>query len=80
MSRRSTKVIAISRETGERLEFDTIYALAKHIGTSVPSVCQALDRGRSGSVKGWSVYHTPERYREKIKEYQEIIRELEHYD
>lgn len=73
--RQSTKVIAISAETGERMEFDSIYALAKHTGAAVPSICQALDRG--GSVRGWNVYYTPDKYREKIADIKRIIKELE---
>ena len=73
--RQSTKVIAVSAETGERMEFDSIYGVARAFGVSVPAICQALNRG--GCVKGWNVYYTPDKYREKISDLKRIIKELE---
>lgn len=75
MRRECTKVIAISVETGERMECDSLYGMARRLGVSVPAVCQALDRG--GRVKGWNIYYTPEKYREKIGDIEKLIKELE---
>ena len=69
------KVIAICEQTGERMEFGSVYALAKEIGVTIPAVQQAQER--CGVCKGWRIYDAPERIRERIKKLQAQLKIVE---
>lgn len=69
------KVIAISEETGERMEFGSVYALAREIGVTIPAVQQAQER--CGVCKGWRIYDSPDRIRERIKKLQNQLKIVE---
>lgn len=72
--RKTRPVIVVSRETGESKKYDSVYAFAKEIGTSIMGVNSALKMG--GTVSGWYVYDTPENLRVKIREIEEQIVKL----
>lgn len=69
------KVIAISEVTGERREFASAYEAAGALGCTRQAALHALVSLQA--VKGWKLYDTPEKYRERIKEFEEIIKMLE---
>lgn len=75
MRKNSRKVIAINQETGERKEFDGVYAAAKFFNVHHPQVLMAL--GMCQAVAGWKVYDDPERIRERIADLEAQIKMLE---
>lgn len=75
MERAKRKVIAVNENTGERRAYDSVYACAKALGVRIQLVQQA--QSLSGCAKGWRIYDTPDRLRERIAEMQEQIKMLE---
>lgn len=73
--RQYRKVIAINEATGERKEFESVYAARKALGTSSASVVISLGVGTA--VKGWKVYDSPENIRKRIAELEAQIKMLE---
>jgi hypothetical protein len=69
------KVIAIHEITGERKEFASAYEAATVLGCTRQGALHALECLQA--VKGWKLYDTPEKYRERIKEFEGIIKMLE---
>lgn len=69
------KVIAIHEITGERREFASAYEASTVLGCTRQGALHALECLQA--VKGWKLYDTPEKYRERIKELEEIIKMLE---
>lgn len=69
------KVIAIHEITGERREFASAYEAANALGCTRQATLHALECLQA--VKGWKLYDTPEKYRERIKEFEGIIKMLE---
>lgn len=69
------KVIAIHEITGERKEFASAYEAATVLGCTRQGALHALECLQA--VKGWKLYDTPDKYRERIKEFEEIIKMLE---
>jgi len=69
------KVIAIHEITGERREFASAYEAATVLGCTRQGALHALECLQA--VKGWKLYDTPDKYRERIKEFEEIIEMLE---
>lgn len=59
----------------QRLQFETEYAAAKAIDAKVTSLQQA--KRWETSVKGWEVYDTPDRIRERIKNLERQLTILE---
>lgn len=69
------KVIAIHEITGERKEFASAYEASTVLGCTRQGALHALECLQA--VKGWKLYDTPEKYRERIKEFEGIIKMLE---
>jgi hypothetical protein len=69
------KVIAIHEITGERKEFASAYEAATVLGCTRQGALHALECLQA--VKGWKLYDTPEKYRERINEFEGIIKMLE---
>lgn len=69
------KVIAIHEITGERREFASAYEASTVLGCTRQGALHALECLQA--VKGWKLYDTPEKYRERIKEFEGIIKMLE---
>lgn len=69
------KVIAINEVTGERKAFASAYEASGFLGSTRQAALHALVSLQS--VKGWKLYDTPEKYRERIQELEEIIKMLE---
>lgn len=69
------KVIAIHEITGERKEFASAYEASTVLGCTRQGALHALECLQA--VKGWKLYDTPDKYRERIKELEEIIKMLE---
>lgn len=59
----------------ERLEFESEYAAAKAVGVNVTSLQQA--KRWETSLKGWDVYDTPDKIRERIARLEKQIKLLE---
>lgn len=70
-------ILAINEETGERKEYSGVYAAAKDLGTTGTSVVISI--AMATAVKGWKVYDTPDRIRERIKELEKQLEMLEGY-
>ena len=68
-------LIAINEDTGERREFSGQYAAAKALGVGTSHV--QISVMTCTAVKGWKVYDTPDRIRERIKMLEEQIKMLE---
>lgn len=68
-------VIAINEESHERREFNGAYAAGKFLGVSTSHIHISIATG--SAVKGWKVFDTPVRIRERIKELEEQIKMLE---
>lgn len=77
MARRQRKVIAINETTGERQEFDSVYAASKALGVSVQAV--QLAQGLCGVCRGWRIYDEPERIRERIEDLKNQLLIVENY-
>lgn len=75
MGRRSKPVIAINKETKERRVFDCVFECANAFGVSNAAVLVAVARGTS--VRGWSLFDSPENIRIRIQELEEQIKMLE---
>lgn len=58
----------------ERLQFDSEYAAAKAIGCNVTSLQQA--KRWETTLKGWQVYDTPDKIRERIAELERQLKML----
>lgn len=69
------KVIAIHEITGERREFASAYEASTVLGCTRQGALHALECLQA--VKGWKLYDTPDKYRERIKEFEGIIKMLE---
>lgn len=67
-------MIAVSLETGERKNFESVYACAKEIGANVSNVLSALDS--RGTCKGWMISDTKENIQRKIDELKKMMEEL----
>lgn len=74
MPRQKRPVIAISLETGERKNFESVYACSKAIGANVSNVLSALDS--QGSCKGWMLSDTKENIQRRIDELKKMMEEL----
>ena len=74
MARETRPVIAINEQTGERKQFDSVYAAGKGLKASHTQVliCMALGT----AVYGWKVYDTPENIRKRIQTLEETIKYL----
>jgi len=59
----SRPIIAVSQD-GKPQEFATLDAFAKQVGVSAEDALDALDEGKS--CCGWTLYETPDNYRERI--------------
>lgn len=66
MARQKRGVVAINEATGERKDFDSVYACAKALGVCVQAI--QLAQGLGGVSKGWRIYDTPDKIRERIEE------------
>jgi len=75
MAREKRAVIAINETTGERRDFDSVYRCAKEFGVCVQAV--QLAQGLSGVCKGWRIFDTPARIRERIEELKNQLITLE---
>lgn len=75
MIRAKRAVIAINETTGERKEFESVYAAAKALGVSFQAV--QLAQGLSGVCRGWRIYDTPARIRERIEDLKNQLAMLE---
>ena len=74
MARQQRETILINND-GERREYASEYAAAKALGVSVQSVQQA--KRWNAALKGWRVFDTPEKIKERISELKEQIKFLE---
>jgi len=68
-------LIAVNEETGERVRFDRVADCTDYFGVKRASVLHAVAMG--SYIKGWRIYDTPEKLREKIEEIKKIIKKLE---
>lgn len=75
MARQTRPVIAIHEETGERRDFSGMYETGRVLGVGHVQVLMAIMTGQS--VRGWRVYDTPDKIRERIKELEKQIKMLE---
>lgn len=75
MARAKRAVIAINVTTGERKEFDSVYAAAKALNVCTQAV--QLAQGLGGVCKGWRIYDSPDRIREKIEDLKKQLVMLE---
>ncbi len=75
MPRNNRVVIAINEQTGERVTFSGLYAAGKELGANHVQIMHAIAEGQL--VKGWRVYDTPDRIRERIKTLEGQIKMLE---
>ena len=75
MGRRSKPVVAINKETGERLQYSCVNECAEALNVSNAAVIVAVARGTS--VKGWKLFDTPDNIRQRIIELQKQIDFLE---
>ena len=75
MSRIRRPVTAINEETGERKQFSGLYEAGKAIGAGHVQVLYALLCNQA--VKGWRVYDSPKKIRERIKELEDQLTMLE---
>lgn len=74
MPRETRPVIAINEATGERVQYNSVYALAKALGVRNSHVMIAISMGNA--VNGWRVYDTPENIRKRIEEMERTIEML----
>lgn len=75
MAKEGRAVLAVNTETGECKKYGSAYKLSLEINVTLRSVMQALER--NGVCKGWRVYDTPERIRERIAELEEQLAVVE---
>lgn len=74
MPRQKRPVIAVSLATGERKNFESVYACAKGIGANVSGVIQALDS--RGTCRGWMLFDTKENIQRRIDSLIKMMEEL----
>lgn len=77
MARTKRAVIAINETTGERKEFDSVYAAAKALKVCTQAV--QLAQGLGGVCQGWRIYDSAERIRERIEELKNQLVIVENY-
>lgn len=73
--RQYRKVIAINEVTGERKDYDSVYAAKNALGTTASAIVISLGVGTA--VKGWKVYDSPDYIRKRIAELEAQIEMLE---
>ena len=59
----SRPLIAVAQD-GKPQEFASIDAFARQVGVSAEAAADALDEGKS--CCGWTLYETPDNYRDRI--------------
>lgn len=73
--RKVRSVIALNQGTGERMEFSSVYELAKRLGTSTQNITQTIER--NGIIRGWRLYDAPDMIRMRIADLQRQLTEIE---
>jgi hypothetical protein len=74
MPRITRPVIAISVETGDRKEFDSVYACKMALGVNESGIIRALDS--MGTCNGWRLFDTKENIQKRIERLQKVMEEI----